>query len=178
MITPVWSRRTATCRAQKHLRLGDVTFTVSPVGAAHSDGDLTLYVEPDNVLFSGDIIFEGRVPFHGRRQFRSLARGAGAYGETASWLRWYPGTARRPGTPTSRSVLCGVTWPSCAKRWAPQWLTLSPLTRPMTQHRLVGLRALAGVRGSQPPQRLPGVPVDGGRVTGRVRPYAVAIPRR
>ncbi|MGB5535373.1 MAG: MBL fold metallo-hydrolase [Thiogranum sp.] len=45
--------------------LGDVRFTVSPVGAAHSDGDLTLFVEPDRILFSGDIIFEGRVPFMG-----------------------------------------------------------------------------------------------------------------
>jgi glyoxylase-like metal-dependent hydrolase (beta-lactamase superfamily II) len=46
-------------------RLGDVEFVVTMVGRAHSDGDLTLYVEPDRVLFSGDIIFEGRVPFLG-----------------------------------------------------------------------------------------------------------------
>lgn len=46
-------------------RLGDVDFTVTVVGNAHSDGDLTMYVEPDRVLFSGDIIFEGRVPFLG-----------------------------------------------------------------------------------------------------------------
>ncbi len=45
--------------------LGGVKMTVVPVGAAHSDGDMTLYVEPDGVLFSGDIIFEGRVPFMG-----------------------------------------------------------------------------------------------------------------
>jgi len=46
-------------------RLGDVDFTVTVVGNAHSDGDLVMYVEPDRVLFSGDIIFEGRVPFLG-----------------------------------------------------------------------------------------------------------------
>ena len=46
-------------------RLGDVNFIVTVIGNAHSDGDLTLYVEPDRVLFSGDIIFEGRVPFLG-----------------------------------------------------------------------------------------------------------------
>ncbi len=46
-------------------RLGDVDFTVTVVGNAHSDGDLTMYVGPDRVLFSGDIIFEGRVPFLG-----------------------------------------------------------------------------------------------------------------
>jgi len=50
---------------QEVFTVGDVQFTVSPVGAAHSDGDLTVYVEPDRVLFSGDIIFEGRVPFMG-----------------------------------------------------------------------------------------------------------------
>ena len=45
--------------------LGGVTFVITLVGGAHSDGDLTLYVEPDRVLFSGDIIFEGRVAFLG-----------------------------------------------------------------------------------------------------------------
>jgi glyoxylase-like metal-dependent hydrolase (beta-lactamase superfamily II) len=45
--------------------LGDVEFMITVVGNAHSDGDLTLFVEPDRVLFSGDIIFEGRVPFLG-----------------------------------------------------------------------------------------------------------------
>ena len=50
---------------QETFELGDVKFTLVPVGAAHSDGDLTLYIEPDDVLFSGDIIFEGRIPFMG-----------------------------------------------------------------------------------------------------------------
>jgi glyoxylase-like metal-dependent hydrolase (beta-lactamase superfamily II) len=35
------------------------------LGAAHSDGDLSVLVQPDRVLISGDIIFEGRVPFTG-----------------------------------------------------------------------------------------------------------------
>jgi glyoxylase-like metal-dependent hydrolase (beta-lactamase superfamily II) len=52
-------------------RLGDVEFTVTVVGKAHSDGDLTLYVSPDRVLFSGDIIFEGRVPFLGDANTRN-----------------------------------------------------------------------------------------------------------
>ena len=58
--------------------LGDVEFLVTVVGNAHSDGDLTLFVEPDRVLFSGDIIFEGRIPFLGdsntRRWVRILER--------------------------------------------------------------------------------------------------------
>lgn len=45
--------------------MGDITFTINYQGAAHSDGDLSLLVEPDKVLFSGDIIFEGRIPFVG-----------------------------------------------------------------------------------------------------------------
>lgn len=44
---------------------GGLKFTVNYMGKAHSDGDLTLLVEPDKVLFSGDIIFEGRIPFVG-----------------------------------------------------------------------------------------------------------------
>ncbi len=44
---------------------GGINFTLDVLGAAHSDGDLTLYIEPERVLFSGDIIFEGRVPYLG-----------------------------------------------------------------------------------------------------------------
>jgi len=44
---------------------GGIDFTLDVLGAAHSDGDLTLYVEPERVFYSGDIIFEGRVPYLG-----------------------------------------------------------------------------------------------------------------
>jgi len=47
------------------LTLGDTTLRIGYLGPAHSDGDLTVLVEPDRVLISGDIIFEGRVPFTG-----------------------------------------------------------------------------------------------------------------
>ncbi len=46
-------------------QLGGITFTLNVIGPAHSDGDMTLYVENDRVLFTGDLIFEGRVPFLG-----------------------------------------------------------------------------------------------------------------
>lgn len=45
--------------------LGGLTFTINYLGKAHSDGDLTMLVEPDRVLFSGDIIFRKRIPFVG-----------------------------------------------------------------------------------------------------------------
>ena len=54
--------------------LGDVDFIVTVVGKAHSDGDLTLYVMPDRVLFSGDIIFDGRVPFLGDASTRNWVK--------------------------------------------------------------------------------------------------------
>jgi len=47
------------------LRIGDITLKLSYLGAAHSDGDLSVLVEPDQVLLSGDIIFEGRLPWVG-----------------------------------------------------------------------------------------------------------------
>ncbi len=46
-------------------QLGDIAFTINYMGKAHSDGDLTMLVEPDKVLFSGDIIFQERIPFVG-----------------------------------------------------------------------------------------------------------------
>jgi len=53
--------------------LGGVHFIISYLGSAHSDGDLTLYVESDRVLFSGDIIFEGRIAYLGDADTRHWA---------------------------------------------------------------------------------------------------------
>lgn len=52
-------------KKSERFMLGNVGFLINVVGAAHSDGDMSLYVENDRVLFSGDIIFEGRVPYLG-----------------------------------------------------------------------------------------------------------------
>lgn len=44
---------------------GDVQLTINYLGKAHSDADLTVLVEPDQVFITGDVIFEGRIPFVG-----------------------------------------------------------------------------------------------------------------
>jgi glyoxylase-like metal-dependent hydrolase (beta-lactamase superfamily II) len=42
-----------------------VSMTINYLGKSHSDADLTIFVEPDNVFITGDVIFEGRIPFVG-----------------------------------------------------------------------------------------------------------------
>jgi glyoxylase-like metal-dependent hydrolase (beta-lactamase superfamily II) len=44
---------------------GGVKLTINILGKAHSDADLTVLVEPDNVFISGDVIVDGRIPFVG-----------------------------------------------------------------------------------------------------------------
>lgn len=46
-------------------KLGGVSFRLRHVGPAHSAEDLALHVEPDGVLYAGDLVFKGRVPFVG-----------------------------------------------------------------------------------------------------------------
>ena len=53
------------------LTLGNMTLKITPLGKAHSEGDLAMMVLPDNVLFSGDIIFEGRIPYIGEANIRN-----------------------------------------------------------------------------------------------------------
>lgn len=49
----------------KTITLGEVEITLNYLGKAHSEGDMSVYVAPDKVLISGDVIFEGRTPFVG-----------------------------------------------------------------------------------------------------------------
>ena len=57
--------------ADADFTLGGVRFRVTPLGVAHSEGDLAVFVEPDGVMFSGDIIFEGRIPWLGSSNTRN-----------------------------------------------------------------------------------------------------------
>lgn len=64
--------------ADTTLDLGGVRLRLVHVGPAHTAEDLAVMVEPDGVLFAGDLVFRGRVPFVGtadsRRWIDSLER--------------------------------------------------------------------------------------------------------
>lgn len=51
--------------------MGGIHFQLRYVGPAHSPEDLVMYVQEDNVLYSGDMIFKGRVPFIGEADSRA-----------------------------------------------------------------------------------------------------------
>ena len=51
-------------------RMGKVRFQVRHVGPAHSPEDTAMLVEPDGVLYSGDVVYAGRVPFIGKADTR------------------------------------------------------------------------------------------------------------
>ena len=78
---------------------GQVKLTLNYLGKAHSDADLTVFVEPDDVLISGDVIFEGRVPFVGdsdsRAWLETLDRMAGKQG-IGALIPGHGGLARKP----------------------------------------------------------------------------------
>jgi len=46
-------------------RMGALTFQLVYAQGAHSPEDLLMFVEPDRLLFAGDLIFAGRLPFVG-----------------------------------------------------------------------------------------------------------------
>ena len=48
---------------RKVLVLGGKTFTIEQAGPAHSGSDLIMLVEPERIVFAGDVVQNGRVPF-------------------------------------------------------------------------------------------------------------------
>jgi glyoxylase-like metal-dependent hydrolase (beta-lactamase superfamily II) len=52
-----------TFRDRMTIALGDRRLTLFYAGPAHSSSDLMMMVEPDGVLFAGDIVQNGRIPF-------------------------------------------------------------------------------------------------------------------
>lgn len=54
--------------------LGGMSFHILHVGPAHTPEDLMMLVEPEGVLFAGDLIFAGRVPYVGTADSRAWLR--------------------------------------------------------------------------------------------------------
>ncbi|MCE5233580.1 MAG: MBL fold metallo-hydrolase [Mizugakiibacter sp.] len=54
--------------------MGGVHFALRRLGPAHSPEDLAMQVEPDGVLYSGDVVYAGRVPFIGDADTRLWLR--------------------------------------------------------------------------------------------------------
>lgn len=52
-----------TFRERMTITLGDRTLTLLFAGPAHSSSDMMMMVEPDGVLFAGDIVQNSRIPF-------------------------------------------------------------------------------------------------------------------
>lgn len=78
--------------------VGGIDFQLNYLGSAHSDGDMTMYVVQDRVLFSGDIIFEGRVPFVGDADTKRWLETLKAL-ETGELVALVPGHGPAAGNP-------------------------------------------------------------------------------
>jgi glyoxylase-like metal-dependent hydrolase (beta-lactamase superfamily II) len=52
-----------TFKERMTITLGDTRLTLLYAGPAHSSSDMMMMVEPDGVLFAGDIVQNGRIPF-------------------------------------------------------------------------------------------------------------------
>jgi glyoxylase-like metal-dependent hydrolase (beta-lactamase superfamily II) len=68
-----------TIREQTVIEDGGVRLVLNYLGKSHSDADLTVLVEPDQVFITGDVIFEGRIPFVGDSDSK-------AWLETLDWM--------------------------------------------------------------------------------------------
>ncbi len=52
------------------LRIGGVTFRLTPAGPAHTVEDLVISIPAQGVFFTGDLVFRGRIPFVGQADSR------------------------------------------------------------------------------------------------------------
>lgn len=51
--------------ADESFTLGELKFRLVHIGPGHAPEDLAMLVEPDGVLYAGDVVYAGRVPFVG-----------------------------------------------------------------------------------------------------------------
>jgi len=78
---------------------GNVRLILNYLGKSHSDADLTVLVQPDQVFITGDVIFEGRIPFVGDSDSRAWLETLNAMAEQKDVKALIPGhggLARNP----------------------------------------------------------------------------------
>ncbi len=63
--------------------LGGVRFELRPAGPGHTPEDLTMLVQPDGVLMSGDLVVAGRIPFVGDADSKAWLKAIDRLGEAA-----------------------------------------------------------------------------------------------
>ena len=68
-------------------RFGGVDISILLFGSAHSDGDLSMFIQQDKILISGDLIFTGRIPFIGGDNIRKWVKKIDELGKLpAKWI--------------------------------------------------------------------------------------------
>lgn len=77
--------------------LGSIKLSLLVLGSTHSQGDLMMRVEPDGVLYSGDLIFEGRLPFVAGSSPELWLQRLSTF-ETSTVKHVVPGHGPAPGT--------------------------------------------------------------------------------
>ena len=141
-------------------RMGGLTFQLVYSEGAHSPEDLMMFVEPDRLLFAGDLIFAGRVPFVGN------ADSAGWLKAMDKMIALKPAVVVPGHGPASRDVERDLvlTRDYLAYLREPHGRGgegSRAVRRRLRENRLVALQGPARVRAGEPHQCVRHVPADG-----------------
>ena len=121
-----------TFRDRMTIVLGDRRLTLLYAGPAHSSSDMMMLVEPDGVLFAGDIVQNSRIP-HMNSDDVSTTQWLAALARWKSSIRnsSFPATAGRRRRPNRRSPSPAITFNMCEARWRRRCRTGPISTWPM-----------------------------------------------
>ena len=138
------------------LTLGGKRFQMIYAGPAHSASDMMMMVEPDGVLFAGDIVQNGRIPFMNSDDVNTK-QWLKALGEVEKLDPKFiiPGHGR-PSTEAKEAIAFTrdyIDYVRAAMRKAVE--RLDRFRRRLSPDRLVEIRRNSGIRNQQPRQRLP-----------------------
>ena len=126
-----------TFRQRATLNLGGKRFVLIYAGPAHSASDMMMMVEPDGVLFAGDIVQNSRIPFMNSDDVDTAnwLRGAGGGRDPRSQIHHSrPRQAVDRGQASDR-IHARLHRTMCAPRWARRWragpISTPPTSRPI-----------------------------------------------